>query len=483
MPFIVHHLGDRIYGFWALVAAILGYYGLLDLGMVTAVQYHVAKSLGDKDENAINGAISTSFYALTVLGLIGFLISLTVAALAGFFVHNHDDLFLIRTVLLVLGASAAVGFPGRALVGTISAHLRYDLVSSAAIAILIIRTVLIFLIIGNGGGIIALAGISLLTESLSYLVSYLILKRIQHGLHISMLFASWAKLKEMFHYSGYAVVIQVSDLLRFSLDGWMVGVFVSIAAVTHYSIGSRLSQAYLALMIAIVGILAPWFSQLHGNSDLDGIKRVFLLGTKTSASLATIVALSLVLYGKPFIGKWMGLQYTDAYLPMILLVLGIYCDVSQLPSVSYMYGVSKHRFLAGITLTEGAANFLLSLYWAKRYGMSGVALGSLVPMAIAKLLIQPAYVCKSLNLSLFQYYVKLCGRCMLAPALPAFLIWFFWGRKIEFTNVLAVCAVIVLQACITGIISFLLIFGKQEQKDLFSKLIPSKKAELLGSQV
>jgi len=482
MPFIVHHLGDRIYGFWALVAAILGYYGLLDLGMVTAVQYHVAKALGEKNENTINEAISTSFYALALLGLVGFLISVIVAVLAGFFVHHHDDLILFRTVLLVLGASAAIGFPGRALVGAISAHLRYDLVSCAGIAILIFRTILIFFIIGKGGGIIALAGISFLTESLGYLVNYLILKKIQPGLRILIRLASFSRLKEMSHYSGYAVVIQVSDMLRFSIDGWMVGVFVSIAAVTHYSIASRLSQSFLFLMIALVGILAPWFSQLFGSSDLEGIKRIFLLGTKISAWLATIVALSLVFYGKAFISKWMGVPYVDAYLPMLLLVAGIYCDVSQLPSVSYMYGVSKHRFLAGITLAEGVANLLLSLYWASRYGMIGVALGSLVPMTIAKLFIQPAYVCRFLNLSFSQYYIKLWGRSILAPAIPTFLIWFFWGRTIQFSNVLAVCGAMVLQAAIAGVVSYFLVFGRREQRELLSKLIPVQKVQLLGPQ-
>ena len=180
--------------------------------------------------------------------------------------------------------------------------------------------------------------------------------------------------------------------------------------------------------------------------------------------------------------KRQGLAYVDAYLPMLLLVAGIYCDVSQLPSVSYMYGVSKHKFLAAITLLEGLANLLLSVYWARRYGMMGVALGSLVPMAIAKLLIQPAYVCKFLNLSLFQYYIKLLGRSILAPAIPTFLIWFFWGRRIEFTSVLLVCAVIVMQAAIAGAISFFLVFGECEQKDLLAKFIPAKKVQLAGSQ-
>ena len=37
MPFLVQHLGDRQYGFWTLAGAILGYYGVLDFGILSAV--------------------------------------------------------------------------------------------------------------------------------------------------------------------------------------------------------------------------------------------------------------------------------------------------------------------------------------------------------------------------------------------------------------------------------------------------------------
>ena len=33
MPFIVGTLGDRLSGLWALLGALIGYYGLLDLGL------------------------------------------------------------------------------------------------------------------------------------------------------------------------------------------------------------------------------------------------------------------------------------------------------------------------------------------------------------------------------------------------------------------------------------------------------------------
>ena len=54
-------------------------------------------------------------------------------------------------------------------------------------------------------------------------------------------------------------------------------------------------------------------------------------------------------------------------------------------------------------LIEGVLNLGLSIYWAKQYGLLGVALGTAVPMIIMRLGIQPLYTLRVLKLSLTQY--------------------------------------------------------------------------------
>ncbi|HEV2246346.1 MAG TPA: hypothetical protein VGW37_06805 [Terriglobia bacterium] len=45
-PFVIHSLGDRMYGFWTLAAAFVGYYGLMDLGLSSAVNRYIAGAAG-----------------------------------------------------------------------------------------------------------------------------------------------------------------------------------------------------------------------------------------------------------------------------------------------------------------------------------------------------------------------------------------------------------------------------------------------------
>jgi O-antigen/teichoic acid export membrane protein len=469
MPFFVHRLGDRLYGYWTLVGAVLGYYGILDLGIGRAVQFQVAKAIGAGDRESPNRALSTAVVAFTGLGLVALAITALVATFAPMFISAPGDVHVFRVVLLTMGVGFALGFPGRALMGAVGAHLRNDLVSIVGIIVLIIRTTLIVLAVGNGKGLVALAVISMLCEAGIYFANYLILRRIHDGLQLSISLASRKTFHELFDYGRFSVLIQVADQLRFAVDAWMVAVFVGVNAVAHYAIASRLSNYFLSFIISIVAVLGAWFTQLLGAKDFDGIRRILFFGTRVATCLSTIVLCSFALYGRIFITQWVGPQYTDAYWPSVLLIGAVYFDLAQQPSVTYLLGVSRHRYLAYQTIIEGAANLALSIYWAHFYGMIGVALGTLVPMVVAKLFVQPVYVCRSAGISLSQYYGKILGHSAAVPAFTSLAIWALYFRKVEFPNLAATCLALVGQGAVSAIASFFFVFASDERQRIISK--------------
>jgi O-antigen/teichoic acid export membrane protein len=472
MPFIVHRLGDHLYGYWALVGAVLGYYGLLDLGIVSAVQFQVAKALGEGNPESANRSISTSVYAFSVGGFLVFLVTLVIAAISRKLIGNSPDLPAFRTVLLLVGVGSAFGFPGRALVGAISAHLRWDLISGISILTLGFRTLLVIVALLKGGGLVALGCIALLSDFLNFALYYFALRKIQADLRIARDLATLATLKELFQYGRHSFVIQISDQMRFFVDGWMVGVFVAVSAVTHYAIASRLALSFMSLMIGVFGILSPWFSHMLGGEDFKGIRRIFSFSTRVAVSLSTIIAAALILYGRQFIVIWMGQGYTDAYLPLVILVLAIYIDVAQLPSISYMLGTSRHRFLARLTLVEALSNFGLSIFWARHYGMLGVALGTLVPMVVAKLFIQPVYVCRQLNLSLLDYFAKLIGRPFIVAGLSSAFAWALLFSRLHYSNIGILALAVSGQVLFSGLVTLFFAFNPEERHSVLSRILP-----------
>ena len=102
----------------------------------------------------------------------------------------------------------------------------------------------------------------------------------------------------------------------------------------------------------------------------------------------------------------------------VLLVLTIgYCVVlMQSASNVFLYVRSRHKPLAAWTLAEGIANLVLSIYWARQYGILGVALGTTVPLLIVRLGIEPFYTLHVMGIKWSEYLSKSLLRPTLVTA-------------------------------------------------------------------
>jgi hypothetical protein len=58
------------------------------------------------------------------------------------------------------------------------------------------------------------------------------------------------------------------------------------------------------------------------------------------------------------------------------------------------------------TLGEGVVNLVLSIHWAGKYGLVGVALGTAVPQILVKLTLQPWFALRAAELSAREYMLR-----------------------------------------------------------------------------
>jgi O-antigen/teichoic acid export membrane protein len=122
----------------------------------------------------------------------------------------------------------------------------------------------------------------------------------------------------------------------------------------------------------------------------------------------------------------MGPSYVDAYVPLVILVAATLVGVMQTPSTAYLYAVARHKVWAGLNGFDAMANLGLSLLLAPRFGMIGVALGTMIPAFFVKLFLQPKYICGQLGLPLLDYWSELGAVFLRTVALQvpiAAVIW------------------------------------------------------------
>jgi O-antigen/teichoic acid export membrane protein len=424
MPLVVRTLGDRMYGLWTVVGTIIGYYGLLDLGLSTAITRHVAGAMGAGKAGDAATIASTSLRVYAVLGLVAVLVTGGLAMAARAFFPDPADAVLFRKVILIVGISLAAGFPVRVFSGVLASQVRHYLISGARIASLILRSALTYYAARRGAGITALAWANCLATILEQTLLIVFCRIALPSIPVGFRLWSTATAKKLFGYSSLALVAATGETLRFQISAIVVSAFLGLNAVTHFRVASFMTGQYISIIVASMGVIVPVFSRLEGQGDRERLKEMFFRSTRISIVLASFIGFGLIAWGRPFIERWMGAPYLDAFPCMVVMTVGCIIDLSQTTTSALFYGISKHGFYAVFNVAEGLLNIGLSLIFVRWWGIFGVALGTSVAMALMRLVLQPLYLCRVLSITPWQYLRGIGGTAgivALALVVPALL--------------------------------------------------------------
>ncbi|WP_433966259.1 hypothetical protein [Tunturiibacter gelidiferens] len=80
-PFILHRLGDAAYGVWVLAISVVGYLGLMDLGLQSSVLRFVSKGHTTGDHQGSSEAISAALWVRLQIGAVCLVLSFGLAVI------------------------------------------------------------------------------------------------------------------------------------------------------------------------------------------------------------------------------------------------------------------------------------------------------------------------------------------------------------------------------------------------------------------
>lgn len=430
-PILVHDLGSFYYGLWILVTSLLDYYGLLDMGIGYTLQRFVGRYHGAGDRKGLNETLSTATLAMTAIGLILLGASVILAfTLPQFFKVAGANRLIFRDLVLLIGISIAVVFPARVLSAYVCGLQRFDIFNIGVITSAVLRAVFFVVVLDWGLGVIGIAKVSVGIAFYGLAINYGMARWADRNLSIRWRLASWARLRELGHFSVYVFVGRIGDQLRFYTDSIVIARVLSVALTTPFDIVTRLTRYYNLAFYPVSGPLMTAMSSIEGQGHTQLLNQVFLKVSKLTCLIALLGGALLILHGRAVLRLWVGSEFEPAYVLLVILVVGYALALSQTSFPPVLYAKARHRAMAIWTVCEGGANLLLSIYWATHpalarfligghlpkgyYRLAGVALGTAVPMIVIRLSIQPWYVLHVAGIHLRKFVAKALARPLLA---------------------------------------------------------------------
>ena len=426
-PFLVRFLGQGEYGLYSLVANIIGYLAVLDLGFGNAIIVYLSKyriKKNEKEEKKLYGMFSLIYKIITVVVIIlGFILYLNVENFFGKTMTNIE-LEKAKIMMIILTINLAITFAFNIYSSIISVYEKFIFQKLIAIIGIILKPMIMLPILFMGYKSISMVIVLTFINVITVLSNYFYCKR---KLAVKVKYAGFDKkiFKEIFIYSFFIFLGVIVDKINWSVDTVILGAISGTVAVSIYSIASLLNTVFVNLSTAVSGVLLPKISKMiAAKNSKEELTNEFIKVGRIQYIIIFFMASSLVLFGKEFIICWVGSEFETSYYIAIILILPLCVPLIQNLGISILQALNKHKFRSILYAFIAIFNIILSIPLAYKFGGIGCAIGTSISLIIGNIIIINIYYHKVIGLNVIKFWKEIV-KMSLYFVLPVVIILIF----------------------------------------------------------
>jgi O-antigen/teichoic acid export membrane protein len=428
-PFIVKHTGQELYGVYLIVMTVTGYFGLLDLGVMSALTKYVSEYNGVGNAVAISRIINASLSFYVLIGLIAalFLFGCSIY-FDRIFKIETQNLVLVRQLFIIAAISSLFTWPLSTFRGTVEGLNLWDVEAVVNMTVQILNALSAVIIFTAGYGIVLYFLSSQILNIFGCMSFYLISKR-KTPFSISFPCLDVKTFRFIFHFSSFMFLGSLISIFLFQIHNFIIGYFISLSAVTIFAVAYNI-QNYFRYINSAIGA-PPWTmaSEMEGRGDYDGQRTLLFKGTKYMTVVFLPVVLIMFFFAEPFINYWMGPGFQESVLPARIIILFWLFNGTIEPAVGMLSAKGIVKKPLYIQLVVAISNIAIGVALIKIVGITAIALGLTLSMILIGAPLYLRLSLKSLKVSFVEYFNKAVKGNLfiyLFVAVLSFVVLRFW---------------------------------------------------------
>jgi len=384
-PLLLHSLGEAVYGLQSLVAIIIGYLAVMDMGLDMPIIKYLAEDRAKDDTMAENRLLSTTVQLYSAIGLIGMIV---IVSGAGWLAQNVFQMpaELIPQAVLVfrlagIGFLGSVGLSwGRAVAMGLQ---RFEITYGVSVVTSTVGVGLGLGMVYAGYGVVGYVLMRVCTTLLAGVAYWIVVRRLvptfrmQWGIDRSVL-------KRVRGYVGYGAVNRVLGSLIGRLDQTLIGIWLGVAAAGVYAVPFLIVSSVGYMISYMLGFIFPMASELYSLGQLDHLRDIFTRSTRFIAALGAMAFIPLLVFGDLFLQVWVGPSVTSQASGVLrLLVLSFYLGTLLVSLInSLVVGIGRIREFTIYGIVRGLVLAVGCLLLIRPFGLEGAGLALLLSNVI-----------------------------------------------------------------------------------------------------
>lgn len=411
-PYMLRMMGQSEYGLYSLVASVIAYLTVLDLGFGNAIVRYTAKFRAEKKTEEQYEMFGMFFLLYLVIGIIAFGIGL------GLY-FNVDTLFgdtmtvveldRARIMMLLLVANLAFTFPMSIWGSIIQAYEDFVFQKSLNIFRIILNTAVMICLLHFGYKAVAMVVVQTIFNVLTLVVNFIYCRR-KLNIHIYFRFKHfhWGFLKEVAIYSFWIFLNAIMDRVYWSTGQFVLGAMVGTAAVAVFAIAIQLEGMYMQFSTAISSVFLPKVTAMVAtNRSRKEISDLFIRTGRIQYIVLAYILSGFIIFGRQFIELWAGADYTDAYIISLLFFIPLTVPLIQNLGITILQARNEMKFRSVLYIIIALVSLAMQIVLTRFFGGIGCAMGVSGALVVGQILIMNVYYRRRQDLDIMTFWKEI----------------------------------------------------------------------------
>lgn len=440
-PLIASSLGTTGYGQWLILMSVIGYLGLLEMGVSSAGTKFLATALREEDPELFGRRLGAIRRQLGLAGVVAGILMGGAAILAWWLSANGRADPETPWVFLAFLPPTLLTFWLRDRLLVLRAHLCYGLIAATTIARTVLQTALVMYSLNHTQSLLTLALAHAVPQCLCFLAQHFLARRVLSKGHLNRLAPRSDDSRELRSIAGHVFASQLAASLTTKSEPFIVSALAGIALVPIHGIARRITGLLTDAFQTVFGsVLTVTFSRHRETEDTNSVEKELAHYSRLVSYLSGWVCSTLFFCGPPFIEAWLPPDFALSSQLLLILLPAIALRLSSNPMGNFLLAIGRHQLVSRLSIVLGALNLLLMPAFGVVWGITGIfaALATsevivfavLFPRVMSRVIAQPAgsfyarYVLLPLLSGILPVgLIAIVARFLLIPSFGALLLF------------------------------------------------------------
>lgn len=425
-PYMLRMMGQSEYGLYSLVASIIGYLTILDLGFGNTIVRYTAKYRAENKVTEQYKMFGMFFILYFFIGVIAFL-----AGLILYFNVDHlfgktmtaSELERAQVMILILIFNLGFTFPMSLFGSIMNAYERFVFPKIINIIRICLNTAIMIILLSMGYKAIAMVTLMTIFNVITLVINFIYCRKV---LHIKMMYCKFDRsfLAEASVYSLWIFLGAIIDKVYWSSGQFVLGTVVGTVAVSVYAVAMQLQSMYIQFSTSISSVFLPKVtSMVTMSATNEELSELFIRMGRVQNIVITFILFGFIVFGAPFINLWAGKAYSNAYFMTLLFLLSLYVPLIQNMGIIILQARNQMKFRCLLYIVLALLALVFEVVLANKWGGIGCAIAVSTVLLLGQGFIMNIYYHHVQHLNIIMFWREII-RMNFIPLVLTAVSWY-----------------------------------------------------------